>query len=98
MFILWYLIIYFLLLGLSVAISKVFFSALMLFSLIVLIPSISLGTRRLHDTNMSGWWQLVALIPVIGPVILIVLFARPSADSVETEATASPIPPASPTV
>ncbi|BES69536.1 DUF805 domain-containing protein [Marinobacter nanhaiticus D15-8W] len=49
-----------------------------LFSLAVLIPSISIAARRLHDTGKSGWWQLVALIPLIGWIILIVMLAQPS--------------------
>lgn len=35
-----------------------------------LIPNVSLSIRRLHDTNRSGWWMLIALIPIIGPVVL----------------------------
>lgn len=46
-----------------------------LFSLAILIPSISVGARRLHDTDRSGWWMLLALIPVIGVIVLIALFA-----------------------
>lgn len=49
-----------------------------LFSLAILIPSISVGARRLHDTDRSGWWMLLALIPVIGVIVLIVLFALDS--------------------
>lgn len=43
---------------------------LVLWWLIVLIPSISVGVRRLHDRNMSGWWYLgfivASIIPVVG--------------------------------
>lgn len=41
------------------------------FYLITLLPSISAATRRLHDRDRSGWFQLVVLIPVIGVFILI---------------------------
>lgn len=41
------------------------------FYLVTLLPSVSAATRRLHDTDRSGWFQLVALIPVIGVFILI---------------------------
>jgi uncharacterized membrane protein YhaH (DUF805 family) len=34
-----------------------------LFSLATLLPIIAVGARRLHDTNRSGWWQLLALVP-----------------------------------
>ncbi len=42
-----------------------------LFGLFVLVPSIAVGVRRLHDTNRSGWWLLVGLIPVIGVFVLL---------------------------
>jgi len=40
------------------------------------IPMLAAGSRRLHDTNRSGWWQLlllVTIIPFIGLIGLIVL-------------------------
>ena len=36
-----------------------------------LVPSITVGVRRLHDTGRSGWWLLVALIPLVGWLIAI---------------------------
>lgn len=45
------------------------------YGLAVLIPSLAVGARRLHDTGRSGWWQLIALIPIVGGIILIVWFA-----------------------
>lgn len=42
------------------------------YSLAVLIPSLAVGARRLHDINKSGWWQLLSLIPLVGAIILIV--------------------------
>jgi uncharacterized membrane protein YhaH (DUF805 family) len=47
-----------------------------LFCLGMLLPSIAAATRRLHDTNRSGWWQLVGLVPVIGWIVMIVLLAQ----------------------
>jgi len=49
-----------------------------IFSLAILVPSISVGVRRLHDIDRSGWWMLLALIPVIGAIILIIFFALDS--------------------
>ncbi|MGE4511864.1 MAG: DUF805 domain-containing protein, partial [Sulfurimonadaceae bacterium] len=37
-----------------------------LFALASFVPSIAIAARRLHDTNRSGWWQLILLIPFIG--------------------------------
>ena len=47
-----------------------------LFSLVILIPNIGVGIRRLHDIGKSGWWYLLALIPLIGTIILLVWCAR----------------------
>ena len=43
-----------------------------LVSLIILIPGLAVGVRRLHDRNKSGWWLLIGLIPVIGAFWLFV--------------------------
>jgi uncharacterized membrane protein YhaH (DUF805 family) len=43
-----------------------------LYTLAVLVPSIALGARRLHDIGKSGWWQLIVLIPLLGAIVLIV--------------------------
>lgn len=51
-----------------------------LFSLAILVPSLAIGARRLHDINKSGWWQLISLVPFVGVIILIVLLARKSKD------------------
>lgn len=42
------------------------------FVLATLIPSLAVGARRLHDTNRSGWWLLISLIPLIGAVVLLI--------------------------
>lgn len=47
-----------------------------LYGLAVLIPSLAIGARRLHDIGKSGWMQLVALIPFAGIIWLIILFAK----------------------
>lgn len=49
-----------------------------IYSLAVLIPSIAVGVRRLHDTDRSGWWLLIGLIPLIGAIVLIVFFVMDS--------------------
>lgn len=49
-----------------------------LYSLAVLVPTLAVGSRRLHDTGRSAWWLLLGLIPVIGWIILIVFFATDS--------------------
>lgn len=49
-----------------------------IYSLAILIPSITVGVRRLHDTGKSGWWILIGLIPFIGSIVLIVFFVMDS--------------------
>ena len=46
--------------------------------LAVIVPSLAVGCRRLHDIGKSGWWQLIALVPCVGSIILIVWFAKDS--------------------
>jgi uncharacterized membrane protein YhaH (DUF805 family) len=41
-------------------------------ALATLIPGIAAVVRRLHDTNKSGWYYFMALIPIAGPIILLV--------------------------
>ncbi|MFI2811853.1 MULTISPECIES: DUF805 domain-containing protein [Microbulbifer] len=43
-----------------------------IYALLVLVPSIAVTVRRLHDTGRSGWWFLLALIPVLGTIVLLV--------------------------
>ena len=43
-----------------------------------ILPSIAVTVRRLHDTNRSGWWYWVALIPCIGGIWYLILMVQPS--------------------
>ena len=47
------------------------------FNLAVLVPSIAVGVRRMHDINRSGWWMLIVLVPLIG-LFFLYLAAQPS--------------------
>ena len=44
-------------------------------ALALFIPSFAAAVRRLHDTGRSGWWSLIALIPLIGAILLIIWLA-----------------------
>ncbi len=48
------------------------------YSLAALLPGIAAATRRLHDTDRSGWWQLLYFVPLIGAIVLIVFLAQES--------------------
>jgi len=47
-------------------------------TLAFLIPSLSVSVRRLHDTGRTGWWLLIAFIPLVGAIILLVFLAQES--------------------
>ncbi|WP_342416354.1 DUF805 domain-containing protein [Paenibacillus sp. FSL R10-2782] len=49
-----------------------------LYSLAVLLPSLAVIARRLHDTGRTGWWILIGLIPLVGSIILIVFLCQDS--------------------
>ncbi len=46
-----------------------FFSGV--FALGTLLPSMAVAVRRLHDTDRSGWWLLLGVIPLVGAVVLL---------------------------
>lgn len=49
-----------------------------LFGIALVIPDLSVGVRRLHDTGKSGWWYLISVIPLIGWIWLIILWCQAS--------------------
>lgn len=76
----WYFVLFNLLISIAIGIVEgALFkgSALLgnLYSLALLVPSLAVGARRLHDIGKSGWWMLIALIPIVGWIMLIVWYA-----------------------
>jgi uncharacterized membrane protein YhaH (DUF805 family) len=63
-------------LNLLTAASSIFWVPYVIYSLAVLIPGLAVGVRRLHDTDRSGWWLLIALVPIVGIIVLIVFWAN----------------------
>ena len=47
-----------------------------LFLLAMVIPSIAVTFRRLHDTDHSGWWLLIGLVPLVGTIILFIFMIQ----------------------
>jgi uncharacterized membrane protein YhaH (DUF805 family) len=47
------------------------------FLLVSFVPGLAVSFRRLHDTGRSAWWLLIALIPLLGGLVLVVLCALP---------------------
>ncbi len=59
---------------LAAFISAVIHPKLMLvFYLATLLPTFAVTARRLHDTDRSGWWQLISIVPLIGLILLVFL-------------------------
>ena len=44
----------------------------------VFIPSVAVGVRRLHDIGKSGWFILLSLIPLVGPIVLLIFYCMDS--------------------
>lgn len=49
-----------------------------LYSLAVLLPSLAVTVRRLHDTGRSGWWILIGIVPCVGFIVLIIFLVQDS--------------------
>jgi uncharacterized membrane protein YhaH (DUF805 family) len=69
-----------------------------LYSLAVLLPSIAVGARRLHDTGKTAWWLLIGFIPFIGAIVLIIFFVidsqpGPNQYGPNPKDLSNPIPP-----
>lgn len=43
-----------------------------LLAIALFLPSLAVTVRRLHDTDRSGWWVLIAFVPVVGVIVLLV--------------------------
>ena len=53
----------------------------LVYMLAAIVPGIAVSIRRLHDTDRSGWWALIGLIPLVGAIGLLVLMALPGTPS-----------------
>ncbi len=76
MYFLFYMIFYLILFGIDMALSLGFLA--IIYALALLIPSLAVAVRRLHDIGKSGWFILISLIPFIGAIILIVFLVTDS--------------------
>ena len=63
---------------LGAIIGKLFMYVYYTYVLAILVPSIAVSIRRMHDIGRSGWWVLISLVPFIGSIWYIVLAALPS--------------------
>lgn len=49
-----------------------------IYSLFILLPSLAIVVRRLHDTGRSGWWVLISFVPIVGWIVLLVFMCMDS--------------------
>ena len=70
----WWFVLFVVLVGLGLSLISPMLSGI--FSLGTLLPSVAAAARRLHDTNRSGWWQLICIVPVIGLIVILVFLAQ----------------------
>lgn len=89
----WFALAWVILLALTAMVSRYLYGIAVL---ALLLPGLAVGTRRLHDTGKTGWWQLVGLIPLIGSLAIIYLMAQPGQSSANTFGD-PPVTPAAPT-
>ncbi|MBI4599958.1 DUF805 domain-containing protein [Candidatus Uhrbacteria bacterium] len=54
------------------SVNKIITNLAVLLGLAILLPSIAVSVRRLHDTDRSGWWVLIGLIPYVGAIVMLV--------------------------
>jgi len=74
----WFVLFLCLAIGALGVISQV---AAIVFQIAVLVPFLAAGTRRLQDTNRSGWLQLFWLVPFAGAIVMIVFLAADGKES-----------------
>ena len=82
----WYFLLFVILISIALGIvdgilaAAIGFGGLLsiLFGLGIIIPSLAVSVRRLHDTGRSGWWYLINFVPLIGVIIFIVFAIQDS--------------------
>lgn len=72
----WYFYLFSFLVALLLTISSSFLN--LIFIVLNLIPNLFVAIRRLHDTNKSGWFMFISLIPIAGPIIYLVRLCKKS--------------------
>ena len=50
------------------------------YTLAVVLPGFAVTVRRLHDTDRSGWWLLILLVPIVGAIVFLVFMATPGGE------------------
>lgn len=53
---------------------------LLILSLGLLLPTLAVAVRRLHDLDRTGWWILISFVPIVGTIVLLVWFCTKGTD------------------
>lgn len=88
----WYFVLCYIIISIPFSIVDAIFKTQILtliLALALVVPSVAIGIRRLHDINKSGWWYLIALIPIAGPIALLVMFCLPTQPAVSNNNSAN---------
>ena len=48
-----------------------------IYNLAILLPSLAIAIRRLHDIGKSGWWLCILLIPIVGAIVILIFLITP---------------------
>jgi uncharacterized membrane protein YhaH (DUF805 family) len=84
--------------GFESPIRTILVTLFLIFALAVIIPSLAVTIRRLHDSNHSGWWLFISFVPFIGGIIVLI-FSLTKSDSGENKYGANPeLLPMSPSI
>jgi uncharacterized membrane protein YhaH (DUF805 family) len=49
-----------------------------IYYLAVMLPSLAVFVRRLHDTGRSGWWWFISIVPIVGAIVILVFLVTDS--------------------
>ncbi|MBT4937406.1 DUF805 domain-containing protein [Candidatus Peregrinibacteria bacterium] len=72
----WYFVLFNFIISVVIGYISGFLS--IIYALGVFLPSLAVAARRLHDTNRSAWWLLIALVPLLGVIVLLVFMVLES--------------------
>jgi uncharacterized membrane protein YhaH (DUF805 family) len=58
--------------NISVMLAALVAGIIFIYDIAIIVPNLAVSVRRLHDTDHSAWWLLIALIPLVGAIVLFV--------------------------
>jgi uncharacterized membrane protein YhaH (DUF805 family) len=71
----WFYILFYLIIAVALSVIDSFVTGgalSVIYALGLLIPSLAVGIRRLHDIDRTGWWLLIAFVPLVGTIVLLI--------------------------